>query len=100
MTTHDPTTLNRQGADRGTQYRSVIYYHDEIQKKIATEVLQQIQRYYSDNITTELSALPVFYEAEQEHQNYYQENTQQGYCSYVIEPKLATLRKLHADKLK
>jgi peptide-methionine (S)-S-oxide reductase len=100
MTTHDPTTLNRQGADRGTQYRSVIYYHDEIQEKIATEVLQQMQGYYSDNITTELSALPVFYEAEQEHQNYYQENTQQGYCSYVIEPKLATLRKLHADKLK
>ena len=100
MTTHDPTTLNRQGADRGTQYRSVIYYHDEIQERIAAEVLQQMQRYYSDKITTELSALPVFYEAEQEHQNYYRENTEQGYCSYVIEPKLAALRKLHADKLK
>jgi peptide-methionine (S)-S-oxide reductase len=100
MTTHDPTTLNRQGADRGTQYRSVIYYHDEIQERIAAEVLQEMQRYYSDKITTELSALPVFYEAEQEHQNYYRENTEQGYCSYVIEPKLAALRKLHADKLK
>ncbi|PQJ76309.1 peptide-methionine (S)-S-oxide reductase MsrA [Polaribacter glomeratus] len=100
MTTHDPTTLNRQGADRGTQYRSVIYYHSEIQRKIAEEVLTQIQPYYTDQITTELSAMPIFYEAEKEHQNYYLENTQQGYCSYVIEPKLAKLRKLHADKLK
>ncbi|UAM97303.1 peptide-methionine (S)-S-oxide reductase MsrA [Polaribacter litorisediminis] len=100
MTTHDPTTLNRQGADRGTQYRSVIYYHDETQQKIATEVLKQMQPYYSDKIITELSALPTFYEAEKEHQNYYRENTQQGYCSYVIEPKLAKLRQLHADKLK
>jgi peptide-methionine (S)-S-oxide reductase len=100
MTTHDPTTLNRQGADRGTQYRSVIYYHDETQQKIAEKVLTQIEPYYTDKITTELSALPTFYEAEQEHQNYYRENTQQGYCSYVIEPKLAKLRKLHADKLK
>lgn len=100
MTTHDPTTLNRQGADRGTQYRSVIYYHDENQQKIAKEVLQQIQPYYSDKISTELSSLPTFYEAEQEHQNYYKENTQQGYCSFVIEPKLAKLRQLHADKLK
>tara|TARA_B110000967_G_scaffold82894_1_gene85539 strand:- start:1958 stop:2494 length:537 start_codon:yes stop_codon:yes gene_type:complete len=100
MTTHDPTTLNKQGADRGTQYRSVIYYHNETQQKIAEEVLTQIEPYYTDKITTELSALPTFYEAEQEHQNYYRENTQQGYCSYVIEPKLAKLRKLHADKLK
>ena len=100
MTTHDPTTLNRQGADRGTQYRSVIYYHNETQQKIAKEVLEQIQYYYNDTITTELSPLPTFYEAEQEHQNYYRENTKQGYCSYVIEPKLAKLRKLHANKLK
>ena len=100
MTTHDPTTLNQQGADRGTQYRSVIYYHDKNQQKIAKEVLKQIQPYYSDKIETELSEIPVFYEAEQEHQNYYRENTQQGYCSFVIEPKLSKLRKLHADKLK
>ncbi|QVY64100.1 peptide-methionine (S)-S-oxide reductase MsrA [Polaribacter sp. Q13] len=100
MTTHDPTTMNQQGADRGTQYRSVIYYHDENQQKIATEVLKQIQPYYTDTIVTELTALPIFYEAEEAHQNYYRENTQQGYCSFVIEPKLAKLRKLHADKLK
>ncbi|WP_026776599.1 peptide-methionine (S)-S-oxide reductase MsrA [Polaribacter sp. Hel_I_88] len=99
MTTHDPTTLNQQGADRGTQYRSVIYYHDEQQQKIAAEVLKQVQQYYGNKIVTELSALPTFYIAENEHQNYYRENTRQGYCTYVIEPKLATLRKLHADKL-
>ncbi len=100
MTTHDPTTLNRQGADRGTQYRSVIFYHDKNQQKITEEVLKQIQQYYNDKIVTEISPLDIFYEAEQEHQNYYRENTQQGYCSFVIEPKLSKLRKLHADKLK
>jgi peptide-methionine (S)-S-oxide reductase len=100
MTTHDPTTLNRQGADKGTQYRSVIFYHDKHQQKIAANVLKEVQQYYDTTIITETSPLPVFYEAEQEHQNYYKENTQQGYCSYVIEPKLSKLRKLHADKLK
>ena len=99
MTTHDPTTLNRQGADKGTQYRSVIYYHTENQQEIATNVLREVQQFYDDKIITGISALPIFYEAEQEHQNYYRENTQQGYCTYVIEPKLAKLRKLHADKL-
>jgi peptide-methionine (S)-S-oxide reductase len=99
MTTHDPTTLNRQGADKGTQYRSVIYYHTENQQEIATNVLKEVQQFYDDKIITEIGALPIFYEAEQEHQNYYRENTQQGYCTYVIEPKLAKLRKLHADKL-
>ena len=100
MTTHDPTTLNRQGADRGTQYRSVIFYHSESQQKIAQEILTKIQTYYQDTIYTEVSALPIFYEAEAAHQNYYRENTQQGYCSFVIEPKLAKLRKRYADKLK
>ena len=100
MTTHDPTTLNQQGADRGTQYRSVIYFNNNKQQKIAEEVLTQIQPYYSNKIVTEVSALPIFYEAENEHQNYYRKNTEQGYCSFVITPKLAKLRKLHADKLK
>ena len=100
MTTHDPTTLNRQGADRGTQYRSVIFYHTENQQKIAQKILIQIQSYYQDTISTEVSPLPIFYEAEAAHQNYYRENTQQGYCSFVIEPKLAKLKKLYADKLK
>lgn len=100
MTTHNPTTLNQQGADKGTQYRSVIFYHTDTQKVIAEEVLKQLQVYFDTKIVTEISALPIFYEAEPEHQNYYKENTQQGYCSFVIAPKLATLRKLHADKLK
>jgi peptide-methionine (S)-S-oxide reductase len=99
MTTHDPTTLNRQGGDKGTQYRSVIFYHDERQQEKAAKVLKEVQQFYDDKIVTEISELPVFYEAEKEHQNYYRQNTQQGYCSYVISPKLAKLRKLHADKL-
>ena len=100
MTTHDPTTLNQQGADRGTQYRSVIYYHNKNQQRIAQEVLTQIQAYYKDTVVTELSALPPFYTATQEHQDFYKNNSGQGYCTFVIEPKLAKLRKLHADKLK
>lgn len=99
MTTHNPTTLNRQGADRGTQYRSVIFYHDEEQQKIAQEVIKQVQPYYNDTIVTEISPLTIFYEAEEYHQNYYKDNPTQGYCSFVIEPKLAQLRRLHADKL-
>ena len=100
MTTHDPTTLNKQGADRGTQYRSVIYYHNELQKEIAEIVSKEVTPYYEDPIVTEISPLAVFYEAEKEHQDYYRNNQSQGYCSFVITPKLAKLRKLHADKLK
>jgi peptide-methionine (S)-S-oxide reductase len=100
MTTHDPTTLNRQGADRGTQYRSVIYYHDEAQKEIAEIVAKQVAPYYENPIVTEISPLGMFYRAEDYHQDYYSKNQDQGYCSFVITPKLAKLRKLHADKLK
>jgi len=99
MTTHDPTTLNRQGADRGTQYRSVIFYHDENQHRIAKEVLSQLEPYFNDKIVTEISELPIFYVAEQEHQDFYKNNIGYGYCTYVIEPKLSKLRKLHSDKL-
>lgn len=100
MTTHDPTTLNRQGADRGTQYRSVIYYHNELQKETAETVIKEVAQYYENSIVTELSPAPIFYEAEKEHHNYYRTNPTQGYCSFVITPKLTRLRKLHADKLK
>ena len=100
MTTHDPTTLNQQGGDRGTQYRSVIYYHDDMQKEIAEVVSKEISPYYENDVVTEISPLDVFYEAEKEHQDYYRNNQSQGYCSFVITPKLAKLRKLHADKLK
>jgi len=100
MTTHDPTTLNQQGADRGTQYRSVIYYHDKVQKEIAEVVSKEITPYYENPVITEISPLDVFFEAEKEHQDYYRNNQEQGYCSFVISPKLTKLRKLHSDKLK
>lgn len=99
MTTHDPTSLNKQGADRGTQYRSVIYYHNEIQKKIAEVVSKEIASYYDNPIVTEVSTLDTFYEAEKDHQDYYKNNQANGYCSFVITPKLTKLRKLHSDKL-
>jgi peptide-methionine (S)-S-oxide reductase len=100
MTSHDPTTLNRQGADVGTQYRSVIYYHNEEQKEIARAVIQNVAPYFNEPIVTEISPLDIFYEAEEYHQDYYANNSSQGYCSAVITPKLAKLRKMHADKLK
>ena len=100
MTTHDPTTLNQQGADRGTQYRSVIYYHNDSQKEIAEIVAKEITSYYENPIVTEISPMGEFFEAEKEHQDYYLNNQAHGYCSFVITPKLAKLRKLHADKLK
>ncbi|MGG8496621.1 peptide-methionine (S)-S-oxide reductase MsrA [Tenacibaculum sp. TC6] len=100
MTTHDPTTLNRQGADVGTQYRSVIFYHSESQKETATELLQELQVYFDNPIVTEISVAPLFFEAEEYHQNYYEQNKEQSYCSFVITPKLQKLRKLFADKLK
>lgn len=100
MTTHDPTTLNRQGADKGTQYRSVVFYHDNAQKKITEIILKELAPHFEHKIVTELSKLDVFYEAEETHQNYYKNNQEQGYCSFVITPKLAKLRKLHANKLK
>lgn len=100
MTSHDPTTLNRQGADRGTQYRSVIFYHDSGQKEIAQGVLKKMATYINGPIVTELSPLPKFYPAEAYHQDYYNNNLSQGYCTAVISPKLAKLREMHAEKLK
>ena len=100
MTTHDPTTLNRQGADVGSQYRSVIFYHNENQKEIAEVVVKEMSQYFENPIVTEISPLAIFYEAEAAHQDYYINNQEQGYCSFVITPKLMKLRKLHANKLK
>ena len=100
MTTHNPTTLNQQGADKGTQYRSVIFYNNENQKQISNEVLKQLQPYFDDKIVTEISPYSIFYEAEKEHQDFYKNNQGYGYCTFVIEPKLSKLRKLHSDKLK
>lgn len=100
MTTHDPTTRNRQGADVGTQYRSVIFYHNDEQKQIAENVLKHLQEYYNKPIVTEISPFQAFYEAEQEHQDFYKNNPDYGYCTFVINPKLAKLKQLHANKLK
>ena len=100
MTSHDPTTLNRQGADMGTQYRSVIYFHDASQKEISGLVLKEVAPYYEQAIVTEISPLETFYQAEEYHQDYYRNNQSQGYCSAVISPKLSKLRKMHADKIK
>ena len=99
MTTHDPTTLNRQGADVGTQYRSVIYYYNDKQKEIANRVLEELNPLYNNQIVTEVSSMGIFYEAEKEHQEFYKNNPDYGYCTYVIDPKLNKLRQLHADKL-
>lgn len=99
MTTHDPTTLNRQGADVGTQYRSAIYYINDDQKKIAEHVLMNVAGLYENPIVTELTPMAIFYDAEEYHQDYYKNNPSQAYCQVVIDPKLAKLRKLHANKL-
>ncbi len=97
---HDPTTLNAQGADKGTQYRSVIYYYDESQKQTALESIQLAQAHWSDPIVTELSPAPEFYEAEAYHQNYYNEHPTQGYCYVVIAPKIEKFMSKFGDKVK
>ena len=99
FTIHDPTTLNRQGNDAGTQYRSVIYYHDAVQKATAKEVMANMTEVWDEPIVTELSEAPMFYIAEAYHQNYFRQHPQQGYCSVVVAPKVAKARKLFASKL-
>ncbi len=96
---HDPTTLNYQGADRGTQYRSVIYYYNDEQKKEAIASAQKVQENFRDPIVTELSPAPEFFVAEEYHQNYYNINPGQGYCQAVIAPKLQKFMMKFSDKL-
>lgn len=99
--THDPTTLNRQGADVGTQYRSAIFYHSEEQKNKAIESKEKVAtQLWDDPIVTEISSFDNFYEAEEYHQNYYTLNPNQGYCRVVINPKLNKFRERFADWLK
>ena len=100
MTSHDPTQLNGQGADIGTQYRSVIFYHSPEQKEIAEQVMTKLKDFYKNPIVTELTAAPEFHKAEDYHQNYYNDNPNAGYCRVVIDPKIAKLRNMYADKLK
>ncbi|MFV8340821.1 peptide-methionine (S)-S-oxide reductase MsrA [Flavobacterium sp. XS2P39] len=100
--THDPTTLNRQGNDIGTQYRSEIFYNNENQKDVAEAYIALMTREntFEEPIVTQISAAAIFYEAEDYHQNYYNQNKLQGYCSYVITPKVEKLKKIFKDKLK
>lgn len=94
---HDPTTLNRQGNDVGTQYRSAIYYHDEAQKQAVEKSLAAAKKKFDKPITTEVAALGKFYVAEEYHQDYFRRNPNQPYCAYVISPKLQKLQKLKQD---
>lgn len=100
--THDPTTLNRQGADTGTQYRSVIYYADDAQRDLAIQTVAGLtqEKVFEDTIVTEISPAAVFYPAEDYHQNYYNQNGSQPFCSMVISPKVQKLHKYFQDKLK
>jgi peptide-methionine (S)-S-oxide reductase len=100
--THDPTTLNRQGNDVGTQYRSAIFYHDEEQKAAAEEIISQLtaEKVYDDPIVTEVTPMDVFYMAEDYHKNYYLNNKNQGYCRAVINPKLDKFMKKYGSKTK
>lgn len=97
--THNPTTLNRQGADVGTQYRSVVFFHDETQHKVALEIKQKLneQAIWNDPIVTEIVPFKAFYKAEEYHQNYYNKNPNQGYCQFVIVPKLEKFNQLFKD---
>ena len=100
--THDPTTLNRQGADVGTQYRSAIFYHNEKQKELAEKYKKELDESgaFSDPIVTEITAFTNYYPAEDYHQDYYDENPAQPYCSFVIAPKIEKFEKVFKDKLK
>lgn len=99
---HDPTQVNRQGNDEGTQYRSIILYHNEEQKRIAEMYKQKLneEKAYDKPVVTEIAPLTVFYNGEAYHQNYYEQNKTQGYCLFVIQPKLEKFKKVFATKLK
>ncbi|MFX1576028.1 MAG: peptide-methionine (S)-S-oxide reductase MsrA [Promethearchaeota archaeon] len=100
--THDPTTLNRQGNDVGTQYRSVVFYHDENQKQVTEKLIQELDKLgkYSKPIVTTIEPFTAFYKAEKYHQNFFARNPNQAYAKAVIPPKLSKLEKGFAEKLK
>ena len=98
--THDPTTLNRQGNDIGTQYRSAIFYENEAQKNAALKYKQELikNKFWENTIVTEILNIDTFYPAENYHHNYYENNKNQGYCKYVIQPKLEKYKKIFSSK--
>ncbi|RCW41687.1 MULTISPECIES: peptide-methionine (S)-S-oxide reductase MsrA [unclassified Halanaerobium] len=98
---HNPTTLNRQGADIGSQYRSAVFYHNLEQKNITERIISEIEKeeIWSDPIVTEINEFEIFYPAEQYHHNYYEKNSFQSYCQVVINPKLSKFRQKFKDKL-
>ncbi len=100
--THDPTTLNRQGPDVGTQYRSAIYYHSEDQKETAQDLIAELERegVFPGSIVTEVAELTEFHPAEAYHQEYYRNNPNQPYCTFLIDPKVAKFRQTFTDRLK
>ena len=100
LTTHNPTTVNQQGADRGSQYRSIVFYRTEAEKEAAMKVIEEVQPSYSDPIVTQLEPFEHFFKAEAYHQDYYNRNPDGGYCQAVIEPKLAKFRHLYSEKIR
>jgi peptide-methionine (S)-S-oxide reductase len=100
FTIHDPTTLNRQGNDVGTQYRSVIYYQSPGQEAMARQVMAEMAHVWDAPIVTEISPAQPYYKAEDYHQNYFAQHPLQGYCAFVVEPKVTKFRKMHAARLK
>jgi len=96
---HNPTTLNQQGADKGTQYRSVIYYANDLEHEVILDSIKRHQSEFSEKIVTEVSELPEVYPAEAYHQNYYNQNSSQGYCQVVIAPKLQKFMTTFPEKL-
>ncbi len=99
FTIHDPTTLNRQGNDVGTQYRSVIYYHSPEQQDTAKHVIAEMANVWDAPIVTELSPAETYYKAEDYHQNYFRQHPLQGYCAFVVAPKVAKFRKTFAERI-
>lgn len=100
FTIHDPTTLNRQGNDVGSQYRSGIYWHDEAQREVARAVLDEMQAACGDRVVTELEALAMYTRAEDYHQHYFANHPNQGYCAYVVAPKVAKFRRSFTSRVK
>ncbi len=99
FTIHTPTTLNREGPDVGSQYRSAVYYHDDEQRRIVESVIDKLEPLYDDDIVTEVEPLDTFYRAEDKHQDYYEKHPNDAYCTINTDPKLSKIREKHADLL-